>query len=78
MKKKNKAVTVKLSKNNFKLVQKTAKKCGLRPNQVISLILECEVNIAYYAANKRLKLFKKLRIKPTAEKLFGIKANFCA
>ena len=73
MKKKNRLVEVRLTKKHAGLLREAAKKCGLKPGKVLNLILECEVDISYYAMNKRLKLFKRLKIEPTLEKLLGFR-----
>lgn len=73
MKKKNRLTEIKLTQKSDKLLRKAAKKSGLKPEKVLNLMLKCEVDIAYYAMSKRLKLFKRLKIEPTVEQLLGFK-----
>jgi len=69
VKKRNKSVEVELTKSNDKLVIERAKKCGLNPEIVMALILECEINILWHIVNKRKKLCKLLKIRPTTKRL---------
>ncbi|OGM97422.1 MAG: hypothetical protein A2817_00715 [Candidatus Yanofskybacteria bacterium RIFCSPHIGHO2_01_FULL_39_8b] len=73
MEKKNRLTEIRLTKKSDRLLRKTAKRSGLKSEKVLNLILKCEVDIAYYSMSKRLKLFKRLKIKPTLEKLLGFR-----
>ena len=72
---KKKSLEVKLTKRNDKLLHEVAKKCGLKPETVLGSILKNEVNIAWYAMSKRLKLFRRLKIVPTVEQLLGFRIS---
>ena len=71
--KKDNTLAVELGKSEAKLVRAVSKRTGLKPEKVLGLILRCEVDIAWYAMSKRLKVFKRLKIEPTVEQLLGIK-----
>ena len=75
MKGKAKILDIQLSMKNDKLIQEAAMKSRLKPEEVLSCILNCEVKIAFYAMSERLKLFRKLKIEPTIERLLGIKVK---
>lgn len=73
MSKDEKSIEIELTRRNDKLLKRTSKKCGLKPDEILTLLLECEINVACYAMSKRLKVFRRLKIEPTAEQLLGFK-----
>ena len=72
---KRKAVYIRVTKENYDRLQIVALKTGLKWKQVVDLMLECEVDIIEYAAHKRKKLAKRLKIRPTQNFLY--KPRFC-
>jgi len=70
--KRKKLVEVRISGESNRLLKMASKRSGLTPKKVLNLILECEINIAWHVMARRRKLYKRLKIKPTVEQLFGI------
>lgn len=67
VKNRSRLLEARMTKRNDELLRKAAKKCGLKLEEVLSLILQGEIDIAWYAMSKRLKVFEKLKINPTIE-----------
>lgn len=61
---------VELTEENYKGIKKIAKESGLASREVVDSILQCELDIIEYAAWKREKLAKRLKIEPTPRFLF--------
>jgi len=68
--KKCKEVEVEFSRENYEWLKKIAMKNHLKLEQVVNAILRCELDIIEYAAWKRFKLLKRLKIEPTAKRLY--------
>lgn len=68
--KKCKEVWIEFTKENYEGLKKIAKKTGLKWEQVVDMILACEVDIIEYSALMRKKLAKRLKIKPTKRFLY--------
>ena len=68
--KKCKEVEVEFSRENYEFLKKIAMKNHLKLEQVVNTILLCELDIIKYVAWKRLKLLKRLKIEPTAKRLY--------
>ena len=68
--KKCKEVEVEFSRENYEWLKKIAMKNHLKLEQVVNAILRCELDIIEYAAWKRFKLLKWLKIEPTAKRLY--------
>lgn len=67
---KRKDAEIELSRENYEWLKTTAKKNGLKLEQVVNTILLCELDIIEYVAWKRLKLLKRLKIEPTTKRLY--------
>lgn len=67
---KRKAVFIELTRENHERLEKVAKKTGLKWEQVVDMILACEVDIIEYSAHKRKKLAEQLKIRPTKSFLY--------
>ncbi len=68
-------VEIELTKESYEGLQKMAQKTGLPWEEVVDMILGCELDIIEYSARMRKKLAKRLKIKPT--KRFLYKPRFC-
>ena len=67
---KSREVEVVLSEEVYNGAEAIAKKNGLKWEDVIGDILECELDIVEYAAYKRRKIAKELKIRPTSKFLY--------
>ena len=67
---KRKEAEIRLTKENYNGLKVIAKKSGLKLEQVVDIILACELDIMEYVAWKRLKLLKRLKIEPTTKRLY--------
>ena len=65
-----KEVYIEFTQENYKGLQKIARKNGLKWERVVDMILECEVGIIEHSAQVRRKLAKRLKIKPTRKFLY--------
>lgn len=64
-----------LTRENHEGLEKVVQKTGLKLEQVVDMILACEVDIIEYSARMRKKLAKRLKVKPTKRLLY--KPRFC-
>lgn len=69
-KRKHKAIFIKLTRENHEKLERVSQKIGLKWERVVDMILACEVDIIEYSAQKRKKLAKRLKIRPTKSFLY--------
>lgn len=70
-KRKPRWIEIEISKENYKKLQEVARRNGLKWETVVEMILDCEVDIGSYLMLARMKLAKRLKIKPTKQFLFN-------
>lgn len=73
-------VEIEISQENYRKLQKVAKKAGLKWQEVVNMILDSEISIFNYIVLTRMVLASKLKIKSTErflyhETIFGIRRH---
>ena len=61
---------IELTKENYEGLKKITDKSDLKLEEVVEMILRCELDIVEYSAWRRIKLAKRMKIKPTLKFLY--------